>query len=116
MIPEAISAALQVLPDAPGVYLFSDVEGRIIYVGKASRLTQRVRSYWHSNTTPGAHRIRDVIDQVAALEWTVTDSVKEALLLEATLIRKHLPRYNVRLRDDRSYPYIRVTAGPYPRV
>ena len=116
MIPEAISAALQVLPDAPGVYLFSDAEGKIIYVGKASRLTQRVRSYWHANTTPGAHRIRDAIDQVASLEWTVTDSVKEALLLEATLIRKHLPRYNVRLRDDRGYPYIRVTPGPYPRV
>jgi excinuclease ABC subunit C len=116
MIPEAISAALRVLPDAPGVYLFSDAGGKIIYVGKASHLTQRVRSYWHANTTPGAHRIRDAIDQVASLEWTVTDSVKEALLLEATLIRKHLPRYNVRLRDDRGYPYIRVTPGPYPRV
>jgi excinuclease ABC subunit C len=98
------------------VYLFSDADGKIIYVGKASHLTQRVRSYWHTNTTPGAHRIRDAIDQVASLEWTVTDSVQEALLLEATLIRKHLPRYNVRLRDDRGYPYIRVTPGPYPRV
>jgi len=116
MIPEAISAALRVLPDAPGVYLFLDADGKIIYVGKASHLTQRVRSYWHTNTTPGAHRIRDAIDQVASLEWTVTDSVQEALLLEATLIRKHLPRYNVRLRDDRGYPYIRVTPGPYPRV
>lgn len=116
MIPEAISAALRVLPDAPGVYLFSDADGKIIYVGKASHLNQRVRSYWHTNTTPGAHRIRDAIDQVASLEWTVTDSVQEALLLEATLIRKHLPRYNVRLRDDRGYPYIRVTPGPYPRV
>ena len=116
MIPEAISAALRVLPDAPGVYLFSDADGKIIYVGKASHLTQRVRSYWHTNTTPGAHRIRDAIDQVASLEWTVTASVQEALLLEATLIRKHLPRYNVRLRDDRGYPYIRVTPGPYPRV
>lgn len=116
MIPEAISAALRVLPDAPGVYLFSDADGKIIYVGKASHLTHRVRSYWHTNTTPGAHRIRDAIDQVASLEWTVTDSVKEALLLEATLIRKHLPRFNVRLRDDRGYPYIRVTPGPYPRV
>ncbi len=116
MIPEVITTSLAVLPDAPGVYLFSDVEGKIIYIGKASRLTQRVRSYWHSKGRPGAHLIRDVIDQVASIEWTVTDSVKEALLLEATLIRKHLPRYNVRLRDDRSYPYIRVTAGPYPRV
>lgn len=116
MIPEAISAALKVLPDSPGVYLFLDNEGKIIYVGKASRLTQRVRSYWHANTTPGSHRIRDEIAQVASLEWTVTDSVQEALLLEATLIRKHLPRYNVRLRDDRGYPYIRVTPGPYPRV
>lgn len=116
MIPEAIAAALRVLPDAPGVYLFSDSEGKIIYVGKASRLTQRVRSYWHANAAPGSHRIRDAIDQVASLEWTVTDSVKEALLLEATLIRRHLPRYNVRLRDDRGYPYIRVTPGPYPRV
>ncbi|MFM8629618.1 MAG: nucleotide excision repair endonuclease, partial [Candidatus Limnocylindrus sp.] len=93
MIPEAISAALRVLPDAPGVYLFSDADLKIMYVGKASHLTHRVRSYWHTYTTTGAHRIRDALDQVASLEWTVTDSVKEALLLEATLIRKHLPRF-----------------------
>jgi excinuclease ABC subunit C len=105
-----------VLPDAPGVYLFSDNAGKIIYVGKATHLTQRVRSYWQAGGEPGAHRIRDAITEVATLDWTVTDSTKEALLLEATLVRRHLPKYNIRLRDDRSYPYIRVTADPYPRV
>ena len=115
-VPDAIAAALKVLPDAPGVYLFSDSAGKIIYVGKATRLTQRVRSYWQAGGEPGAHRIRDAIGEVATLDWTVTDSTKEALLLEATLVRRHLPKYNIRLRDDRSYPYIRVTADPYPRV
>ena len=115
-VPDAIAAALKVLPDAPGVYLFSDSTGKIIYVGKATHLTQRVRSYWQAGGEPGAHRIRDAITEVATLDWTVTDSTKEALLLEATLVRRHLPKYNIRLRDDRSYPYIRVTADPYPRV
>ena len=115
-VPDAIAAALKVLPDAPGVYLFSDSAGKIIYVGKATRLTQRVRSYWQAGGELGAHRIRDAIGEVASLDWTVTDSTKEALLLEATLVRRHLPKYNIRLRDDRSYPYIRVTADPYPRV
>jgi excinuclease ABC subunit C len=115
-VPDAIAAALKVLPDAPGVYLFSDSAGKIIYVGKATHLTQRVRSYWQAGGEPGAHRIRDAIVEVATLDWTVTDSTKEALLLEATLVRRHLPKYNIRLRDDRSYPYIRVTADPYPRV
>jgi excinuclease ABC subunit C len=115
-VPDAIAAALKVLPDAPGVYLFSDSTGKIIYVGKATHLTQRVRSYWQAGAEPGAHRIRDAIAEVATLDWTVTDSPKEALLLEATLVRRHLPKYNIRLRDDRSYPYIRVTADAYPRV
>jgi excinuclease ABC subunit C len=115
-VPDAIAAALKVLPDAPGVYLFSDNAGKIIYVGKATHLTQRVRSYWQAGGEPGSHRIRDAIAEVATLDWTVTDSTKEALLLEATLVRRHLPKYNIRLRDDRSYPYIRVTADPYPRV
>ncbi len=115
-VPDAIAAALKVLPDAPGVYLFSDSAGKIIYVGKATHLTQRVRSYWQAGGEPGAHRIRDAIAEVATLDWTVTDSTKEALLLEATLVRRYLPKYNIRLRDDRSYPYIRVTADPYPRV
>ena len=116
VVPDAVAAALRVLPDAPGVYLFSDETGKIIYVGKATRLTQRVRSYWQAGGEPGAHRIRDAIAEVATVDWTVTDSPKEALLLEATLVRRHLPKYNIRLRDDRSYPYIRVTADPYPRV
>ena len=61
-----MAAALNVLPDAPGVYLFSDASGTVIYVGKAARLTQRVRSYWQAGAIPGAHRIRDAIDQVAS--------------------------------------------------
>jgi len=116
VVSDSIAAALRVLPDAPGVYLFADEQGGIIYVGKATHLSQRVRSYWQAGGEEGAHRMRDEVAAVASIDWTVTDSTTEALLLEATLIRKHKPRFNIRLRDDRTYPYIRVTNDAYPRV
>src|SRR3954463_12485720 len=95
-----------------------DARGDVVYVGKAQSLRNRVRSYWQKQTPAGEiHRIRSVIDRVTDVEVTQTDSVSEALLLEANLIKRYRPRFNVRLKDDKSYPYIKVTLGDdFPRV
>src|SRR5215203_1926857 len=117
MTPE-LASALAKLPDRPGVYLMKDARGDVLYVGKAQSLRNRVRSYWQKQAPAGEiHRIRSVIDRVADVEVTQTDSVSEALLLEANLIKRYRPRFNVRLKDDKSYPYIKVTlADDFPRV
>src|SRR3954463_4974602 len=95
-----------------------DARGDVVYVGKAQSLRNRVRSYWQKQTPAGEiHRIRSVIDRVTDVEVTQTDSVSEALLLEANLIKRYRPRFNVRLKDDKSYPYIKVPLGDdFPRV
>ncbi len=119
MTPE-LAATLASLPDRPGVYLMKDAQGSVLYVGKAQSLRHRVRSYWQSKGGVGrgeAHRIRQAIGRVADLEVTEVDSVSEALLLEANLIKRYRPRFNVRLKDDKSYPYIRITLGDdFPRI
>ena len=117
MTPE-LGSALAKLPDKPGVYLMKDARGDVIYVGKAQSLRNRVRSYWQKQALGGeVHRIRSVIDRVADVEVTQTDSVSEALLLEANLIKRYRPRFNVRLKDDKSYPYIKITLGDdFPRI
>jgi excinuclease ABC subunit C len=114
-----LEATLKRLPDRPGVYLMKDARGDVLYVGKAQSLRHRVRSYWQKQTpTMGeGHRIRSVVDRIADVEVTEVDSVSEALLLEANLIKRFKPRFNVRLKDDKSYPYIKVTsADDFPRV
>ena len=112
-----LDATLRRLPARPGVYLLRDARGDVLYVGKAQDLRSRVRSYWQRQSGAESHRIRSVIDRVADVEWTLTDSVSEALLLEANLIKRYRPRYNVRLKDDKSYPYIRITlADDFPRI
>ena len=120
MTPE-LKATLANLPNRPGVYLMKDARGVVLYVGKAQSLRHRVRSYWQRQAPargPGdVHRIRQAIDRVADLEVTEVDSVSEALLLEANLIKRYKPRFNVRLKDDKSYPYIKITlADDFPRV
>ena len=113
-----LEATLKRLPDRPGVYLMKDARGDVVYVGKAQSLRSRVRSYWQKQAPGGEiHRIRSVIDRVVDVEVTETDSVSEALLLEANLIKRFRPRFNVRLKDDKSYPYIKITlADDFPRV
>jgi excinuclease ABC subunit C len=113
-----LEATLKKLPDRPGVYLMRDARGEVVYVGKAQSLRHRVRSYWQKASGPmEGHRIRAVIDRIADVEYTMTDSVSEALLLEASLIKRYRPRFNVRLKDDKSYPYIKITmADDFPRV
>ena len=117
-LPTALAATLTNLPDRPGVYLMKDARGNVIYIGKAQSLRSRVRSYWQKEA-PGAevHRIRSVIDKVTDLEYTLTDSISEALLLEGNLIKRFQPPFNVRLKDDKSYPYIKITLGDdFPRI
>ena len=117
MTPE-LEATLKRLPDRPGVYLMKDARGDVLYVGKAQSLRNRVRSYWQKQAPGGEiHRIRSVIDRVADIEVTEVDSVSEALLLEINLVKRYRPRFNVRLKDDKSYPYIKITLGDdFPRV
>ena len=110
-----LSDVLNSLPTKPGVYLHKDAEGNVLYVGKAINLRNRVRSYFHSNVDSiKTLRLRR---QIADIEVIVTDSELEALLLEMNLIKQHQPRFNVRLKDDKRYPYIKVHwADPFPKV
>lgn len=104
------------LPDRPGVYVFRDDEGDVLYVGKAKSLRSRVRSYFHADANRGV-KVRELVRRIDDLETFVLDSEGEALLLEWNLIKEHEPRFNVELRDDKSYPYVKVTVQePYPRV
>jgi excinuclease ABC subunit C len=113
--PEHIQELLKNLPAKPGVYLHKDKHGAILYVGKAINLRSRVRSYFHNNVdSVKTQRLRR---EIADVETISTDSELEALLLENTLIKKHQPRYNVRLKDDKRYPYIKIHwADDYPKV
>jgi excinuclease ABC subunit C len=112
-----LQAILQRLPDRPGVYLFKDARGTVLYVGKAQSLRHRVRSYWQKSRPAEALIIQSALDRVADVEYTLTDSVSEALLLEANLVKRFQPRFNVKLKDDKSYPYIKITwADDFPRV
>lgn len=116
MTPQ-LEAILRALPDRPGVYLFKDARGSVLYVGKAQSLRHRVRSYWQKSRPAEALRIQSALDRVADVEYTLTDSVSEALLLEANLVKRYQPRFNVKLKDDKSYPYIRVTwSDDFPRI
>ncbi|MCK9407527.1 MAG: excinuclease ABC subunit UvrC [Bacteriovoracaceae bacterium] len=103
------------LPISPGVYQFKNKEGVIQYVGKAVNLRNRVRSYFHQSRNHEP-RIASMVSKISDLEIITTDSEVEALILEANLIKLHKPRYNVNLKDDKSYPFIVVTNEPYPRV
>ena len=106
---------LKSLPAKPGCYIFRDAEEAILYVGKAISLRSRVRSYFQKSTRHGT-RIARMVRKVCDLEFIVVDSELEALVLECNLIKKHRPPYNVRLRDDKSYPYITITKEKFPRV
>lgn len=104
------------LPEKPGVYLMRDVTGRVIYVGKALVLRHRVRSYFGETALRDPKTAR-LVAEIADIEWIVTESELEALILEAQLIKRHHPRYNIRLKDDKRYPYIKITMEEeFPRV
>lgn len=107
---------LNALPAKPGVYLMKDAAGQVIYVGKAVNLRNRVRSYFHV-LNGQAPKIRRLVDHIVDFEFIVTGSELEALILECNLIKKYCPRYNVRLKDDKRYPYIKISMQePFPRI
>ena len=115
-VPEHVRTQVETFPHKPGIYLMRDVGGTVIYVGKAVDLRNRVRSYFHPSAWEYS-KVRALVSEVADLDFIVTDSELEALILEANLIKEHRPRYNVRLKDDKHYPYIKVTwADPFPKV
>lgn len=111
-----LNEKLEGLPKNPGIYQFKNAAGRVIYVGKAKHLRNRVRSYFHRYQTTGDAKLRALVTKIADVELLLTDTDVEALILENTLIKKFRPRYNVMLRDDKTYPWIVVTNEPYPRV
>ncbi len=116
MSTQAVEEKLATLPTRPGCYLHKDSHGTIIYVGKAINLRNRVRSYFQksANHTP---KVRRLVSNIADFEYIVCDNELEALVLECTLIKKHQPHYNVRLRDDKQYPYLCLTVSePFPRL
>ena len=110
-----VDQKLESLPSGPGVYQHKDGEGTVLYVGKAKSLRNRVRQYFQKSRSMDP-RIEAMLRKATDLEIIVTDSEVEALILEANLIKKLKPRYNVNLKDDKSYPYIVITHEPYPRV
>jgi len=115
-LPESLRAVLRRLPAKPGVYLMKNAAGRVLYAGKADSLRGRVRSYFGARGPEDA-RIGRMVTEVADVEYIVTDTVSEAYLLESNLIKQHRPRFNIRLRDDKSYPFVKITLGEdFPRI
>jgi excinuclease ABC subunit C len=111
-----IQKILDALPTNPGVYLMKDEQGKVIYVGKAINLRNRVRSYFHAPYAQGA-KVWRLVERVRDIEFIVTETELEALVLECNLIKKYKPHFNVRLKDDKRYPYIKVTwQEPFPKV
>jgi excinuclease ABC subunit C len=102
------------LPSEPGVYLFKTTQGRVLYVGKATRLNERIRSYFASN--PDRHMIPELVERADDIECIVTQTPQAALVLERQLIREHMPRYNSMLKDGKSFPYLAMTNEEYPRI
>jgi excinuclease ABC subunit C len=111
-----ISKELKKLPDKPGVYIMKDNMGKVIYVGKASVLKNRVRQYFQPSASHGP-KTAAMVENVKSFEYIVTDSEYEALILECNLIKKYRPKFNIMLRDDKNYPYIKVTVNEmFPRI
>lgn len=115
-ISEKIQGVLATLPTKPGCYIYRNAEGNIIYVGKAINLKNRVRSYFHADSSHD-NKTRRLVRDIVDIEWIVVGSELEALILEMNLIKKHRPKYNIRLKDDKKYPYIKIHwHEPYPKI
>ncbi len=112
---ETVNERLEKLPATPGCYIYKDEKGGVLYVGKAISLKNRVRSYFQASAKHGP-RIARLVGKVRDIEWIVVDTELEALVLECNLIKQYRPPYNVRLRDDKSYPYVAITNEAFPRL
>src|SRR3989337_1529450 len=115
-ISPQIQVILDTAPTKSGCYIMKDADGKVIYIGKAVNLRNRLRSYFHASAQLHV-RTRQMVRRIEAIEWIVVGSELEALILEMNLIKKHRPHYNVRLKDDKRYPYVKVHwADPFPKV
>jgi len=112
-LPDIVKQKLAALPNKPGVYRYFDKKGELIYVGKAKNLKRRVSSYFNKEQTG---KTRVLVSKIADLEYSIVDSESEALLLENTMIKQYKPRYNIMLKDDKTYPWICIKKEPFPRV
>lgn len=112
-LPDIVKSKLAVLPTKPGVYRYFDKDGTLIYVGKAKNLKRRVSSYFNKEQTG---KTRLLVSKIADLEYSIVDSESEALLLENTMIKQYKPRFNIMLKDDKTYPWICVKNEPFPRI
>ena len=113
-VMDVMETKLKNVPDKPGVYIYYDQNRTIIYIGKAKSLKNRVRSYFRGSSQDPKTQV--LVSKIADMEWIITDSEVEALLLENNLIKQHAPRYNIMLKDDKTYPYICISNEPFPRV
>ena len=110
-----IEEKLKTLPDKPGVYIMHGADDEIIYVGKAKVLKNRVRQYFKGNNH--SPKVRAMVDNIKYFEYIIADSELEALILENNLIKKHMPKYNILLKDDKTYPFVKVTLNEdFPRI
>jgi len=115
MITESVQESVRVMPELPGVYQFYDIEGNLLYIGKAKSLKKRVSSYFN-RTNQTNNKLRALVRKIASIKFVVVDSESDALLLENVLIKKHQPKYNILLKDDKTYPWICIKNEPFPRV
>ncbi len=113
-LPNDLLALVRSLPEKPGVYRYYDVEGKILYVGKAKNLKKRVSSYF--NKEPDSGKLRLLVRKIRDIRFIVTETELDALLLENNLIKKLQPRYNIMLKDDKTYPWLCIKNEPFPRV
>ncbi|MCK5381087.1 MAG: excinuclease ABC subunit C, partial [Candidatus Latescibacteria bacterium] len=113
---QELTLKLETLPQKPGVYLMKNEQGVILYVGKAKALRNRVRSYFQHAGHDGQPKLQALVNKIATFDIIVTDTEREALVLEAHLIKKYKPRYNINLKDDKKYPFLKITSEPYPRL
>ncbi len=117
MVPESTFAnKLKLVPEQPGVYLMKDAAGHVLYVGKAAHLRNRVRQYFQDSGGQENPRLRHLMDRIADFEVVACENEVEALILETSLIKRHNPRYNIRMADDKAFPYIKITHEPYPKI
>ena len=117
VLNQEIEEQLKFIGQDPGVYLFSDKNKKIIYIGKAKKLKNRVQSYWNESNWSNRPKLRFLVPKITKIETIITKSEKEALILEANLVFKHQPKYNVLLKDNKTFPWLVITyEETYPRL
>src|SRR5580765_2448916 len=114
MAPEEYKKISSTIPDSPGVYKYFDVDNNLIYVGKAKNLRKRVSSYFNKTFT--SYKTHELVQRITRIDFTIVNSEQDAFLLENSLIKQFQPKFNINLKDDKSYPYIVIKNEPFPRV